>query len=65
MMRPPHVTCAVEMKTKEVCVWSAGAALVARDPWGRWQLVGPCLKYLTFVVNDIKISVKKNYCPEI
>ncbi|CAB3244645.1 unnamed protein product [Arctia plantaginis] len=40
MMRPPYVTCAVEMKTKEVCVWSAGAALVSRDSWGRWQLLG-------------------------
>ncbi|XP_052742183.1 uncharacterized protein LOC112053602 [Bicyclus anynana] len=39
-MRPPHVTCAVSLRHDGVCVWDAGAALVARDVWGRWQLLG-------------------------
>ncbi|XP_041972077.1 uncharacterized protein LOC121728047 [Aricia agestis] len=38
-MRPPHVACAVTLEAR-VCVWDAGAALVARDVWGRWQLLG-------------------------
>nr|XP_049706342.1 uncharacterized protein LOC110382043 [Helicoverpa armigera] len=40
MQRPPHVACAVSIDTKSVCVWAAGAALVSRDTWGRWQLLG-------------------------
>ncbi|PZC71944.1 hypothetical protein B5X24_HaOG212224 [Helicoverpa armigera] len=40
MQRPPHVACAVSVDTKSVCVWAAGAALVSRDTWGRWQLLG-------------------------
>ncbi|CAH0598423.1 unnamed protein product [Chrysodeixis includens] len=39
-MRPPHVACAVSVQAESVCVWGAGAALVARDVWGRWQLLG-------------------------
>ncbi|KAL4713685.1 hypothetical protein ACJJTC_004216 [Scirpophaga incertulas] len=45
-MRPPHVTCAVALDESDegganrVCVWEAGAALAARDLWGRWQLLG-------------------------
>ncbi|XP_069356085.1 uncharacterized protein [Maniola hyperantus] len=38
-MRPPHVACAVSLE-EDVCVWDAGAALVVRDVWGRWQLLG-------------------------
>ncbi|XP_064074642.1 uncharacterized protein LOC113397675 [Vanessa tameamea] len=39
-MRPPHVACAVSLEQGDVCVWQAGGALVARDVWGRWQLLG-------------------------
>ncbi|XP_059062719.1 uncharacterized protein LOC131855457 [Achroia grisella] len=39
-MRPPHVACAVCMQTTRPCVWQAGTALVSRDVWGRWQLLG-------------------------
>ncbi|XP_045454887.1 uncharacterized protein LOC123664385 [Melitaea cinxia] len=39
-MRPPHVACAVSLEQDNVCVWDAGAALVTRDVWGRWQLLG-------------------------
>ncbi|XP_026740443.1 uncharacterized protein LOC113502894 isoform X2 [Trichoplusia ni] len=39
-MRPPHVACAVSVRAEGVCVWGAGAALVARDVWGRWLLLG-------------------------
>ncbi|CAH2098095.1 unnamed protein product [Euphydryas editha] len=39
-MRPPHVACAVSLEQDDVCVWDAGAALVTRDIWGRWQLLG-------------------------
>ncbi|KAF9422011.1 hypothetical protein HW555_002231, partial [Spodoptera exigua] len=39
-MRPPHVACAVSADTSEVCVWGAGGALVSRDVWGRWMLLG-------------------------
>ncbi|XP_049881170.1 uncharacterized protein LOC126377481 [Pectinophora gossypiella] len=39
-MRPPHVVCATSMEHDNVCVWEAGAVLVSRDVWGRWQLLG-------------------------
>ncbi|XP_073960984.1 uncharacterized protein isoform X2 [Choristoneura fumiferana] len=39
-MRPPHVTCAISLESMNPCVWEAGAALVARDIWGRWMLLG-------------------------
>ncbi|XP_026321616.1 uncharacterized protein LOC113231506 [Hyposmocoma kahamanoa] len=39
-MRPPSAVCAAVLDTNEVCVWNAGAALVTRDVWGRWQLLG-------------------------
>ncbi|KAJ8708222.1 hypothetical protein PYW07_010347 [Mythimna separata] len=39
-MRPPYVACAVSVKADGVCVWGAGSALVSRDVWGRWQLLG-------------------------
>ncbi|XP_026748468.2 uncharacterized protein LOC113509352 [Galleria mellonella] len=39
-MRPPHVACAVCVQDERPCVWDAGAALTARDAWGRWQLLG-------------------------
>ncbi|KAM3958726.1 uncharacterized protein ACR2FA_007249 [Aphomia sociella] len=39
-MRPPHVACAVSLREQRPCVWEAGAALTARDVWGRWQLLG-------------------------
>ncbi|XP_032521736.2 uncharacterized protein LOC116773417, partial [Danaus plexippus] len=38
-MRPPHVACAVSLEDS-VCVWNAGSALVTRDIWGRWLLLG-------------------------
>ncbi|XP_028027460.1 uncharacterized protein LOC114240961 isoform X1 [Bombyx mandarina] len=39
-MRPPHVACVVSLDDKYPCVWNAGSALVSRDVWGRWQLLG-------------------------
>ncbi|XP_028159870.1 uncharacterized protein LOC114352459 [Ostrinia furnacalis] len=39
-MRPAHVTCALEDGGMKICVWEAGHVLVARDHWGRWQLLG-------------------------
>ncbi|CAH0714832.1 unnamed protein product, partial [Brenthis ino] len=39
-MRPPHVACAVSLRENDICVWNAGSALVSRDVWGRWQLLG-------------------------
>ncbi|XP_013186349.1 uncharacterized protein LOC106131720 [Amyelois transitella] len=38
-MRPPHVAC-VTSPRGAACVWGAGAALAARDAWGRWMLLG-------------------------
>ncbi|KAI5636620.1 hypothetical protein NE865_10636 [Phthorimaea operculella] len=39
-MRPPHVVCACSIPHENVCVWDGGSMLVARDVWGRWQLLG-------------------------
>lgn len=39
VMRPEFVVCSIALDLDEVCVWNAGAVLVTRDIWGRWQLV--------------------------
>ncbi|KAL0811115.1 hypothetical protein ABMA28_010382 [Loxostege sticticalis] len=39
-MRPAHVTCAMLDGPMKTCSWEAGHVLVARDHWGRWQLLG-------------------------
>ncbi|XP_063360612.1 uncharacterized protein LOC134649677 [Cydia amplana] len=38
--RPSFVKCTVSLAERAPCVWGAGAALVTRDVWGRWQLLG-------------------------
>ncbi|XP_063383534.1 uncharacterized protein LOC134669842 [Cydia fagiglandana] len=38
--RPSFVKCAVSLAERAPCVWGAGAALLTRDVWGRWQLLG-------------------------
>ncbi|XP_053620183.1 uncharacterized protein LOC128680796 isoform X2 [Plodia interpunctella] len=39
-MRPPHVACVISAEEGKTCVWNAGSALVSRDAWGRWMLLG-------------------------
>lgn len=63
-MRPPYVVCAASLEIEKICIWEAGAALVTRDVWGRWQLVMYIIIRSIYTINYTHqpTKVKKNFC---
>ncbi|KAJ8711169.1 hypothetical protein PYW07_008411 [Mythimna separata] len=39
-MNPTNPLCAVSVFSKNLCVWDAGTALITRQSWGFWKLLG-------------------------